>query len=68
MTPNDGNRDNIEPIVWLPETIIDAGEGRPPRAPSKGHAEHDINMLPPLILDASDPTPPMALPDSSASG
>ena len=68
MTPNDSNRDNIEPIVWLPETIIDAGEGRPPRVPSKGHAEHAMNMLPPLILDASAPPSPTTSPDSTPPG
>ena len=57
MTPNDRERGNIEPIVWLPETIFDAGEGRPPEAPSKGQADHFMVMLPPVVFDASDAPP-----------
>ena len=65
MTPNDSNRDNIEPIVWLPEWIIDASEGRPVDPASRGGGVNTIHMLPPLVLDASAPPPSS---DSTASG
>ena len=57
MNPDDQDREEHFPFDPLPITIIDAGEGRPPMPPSKGHAEHVMNMLPTLVLDASDSTP-----------
>ena len=66
MKPDDDKRERDISINPLPVTIIDAGEGRTPMAPSKGKAEHSTNMLPTLVLDASAPPPPTASPDSSA--
>jgi hypothetical protein len=62
MKPDDDSRERDISINPLPVTIIDAGEGRPPMAPSKGKAEPSMNMLPSLFIDASDPKPPTAPP------
>lgn len=66
MKSDDEKRKRDISINPLPVTIIDAGEGRSPITPSKGKAEHVMNMLPTLFLDASA-RPPTVSPDSGAS-